>query len=170
MIHAACSVESNKCPYIRWYVGEQIAAIPHEDIDISREKGHAAALVIGPTHWVRPIYEFLLTEFANVRLQVSEDVGMTLLDGYRLLARDEKSRLGWRVLLHLDSCQGVDVLLRSMYEGAELAEVIPSDWGERHLPLAASVATLLAGEDLSEDESARLTAALGMSIEQVLGS
>jgi superfamily I DNA/RNA helicase len=88
LIHAACSVESSKAPYIRRYVAEQIAAIPPEDIEVSRENDHATALVIGPTHWVEPIFEFLLDRFADVRLQVSKDVEMTLLDGYRLLARN----------------------------------------------------------------------------------
>jgi len=169
LIHAACSVESNKSPYIRWYVGEQIAAIPQEDIDVSREKRHATALVIGPTHWVVPIYEFLRGEFADVRLQISDDVAMTLLDGYRLLARNGKSRLGWRILLHLDPCGGVDEILKSIHEeGAELADLLPGDYREPHLPVAAAVGKPVNDEELSEEEAVALTAALDMTMEEIL--
>jgi superfamily I DNA/RNA helicase len=168
LIHAACSVESSKSPYIRRYIAEQIAAIPPEDIEISREKDHATALVIGPTHWVQPIYKFLLDRFADVRLQVSEDVKMSLLDGYRLLARNQKSRLGWRVLIHLDPCESVDEVLRAVHEeGTELADLLPEEYRGRHLPLAATVAKLLDDEELDEEEAAALVTALGMSLDRV---
>lgn len=168
LIHAACSVESSRSPYIRRYVAEQIAAIPPEDIEASRKKDHATALVIGPTHWVEPIYKLLLDRFTDVCLQVSEDVKISLLDGYRLLARDQKSRLGWRVLIHLDPCESVDEVLRAVHgEGAELADLVPEEYRGRHLPLAATVAKLLDEDELDEEEASALVAALGMSLDRV---
>lgn len=168
LIHAACSVESSKSPYIRRYIAEQIAAIPPEDIEISREKEHATALVIGPTHWVEPIYKFLLDKFTDVCLQVSEDVKMSLLDGYRLLARNQKSRLGWRVLIHLDPCESVGEILRAIHgEGTELGDLVPEEYRGRHLSLAAAVAKLLDNEEPNEEEAAALVAALGMSLDRI---
>lgn len=167
LIHAACTVESSKAPYMRRYVAEQIAAIPPDDIAVSREKGHATALVIGPKHWVEPIYEFLLDGFADVRLQVSEDVNMNLLDGYRLLARNREARLGWRVLLHLDPCEGLHDILRAAHEeGAELADLVPEGYRQRHLALAAIVAKLLDDEELTEEEEGAIVAALDMPLER----
>jgi len=152
----------------RRYIAEQIAAIPPEDIEISRKKDHATALVIGPTHWVEPIYKLLLDRFTDVCLQVSEDVKMSLLDGYRLLARNRRSRLGWRVLIHLDPCESVDEVLRAVHgEGEELADLVPEEYRGRHLPLAAAVAKLLDDEELDEEEAAALAAALGMSLDRV---
>jgi hypothetical protein len=60
--------------------------------------------VIGALHYVRPIRQHLAERFANVRLLQSARGGITALDAYRRLARDFDSRLGWRILLHLEPC------------------------------------------------------------------
>lgn len=168
LIHAACSVETGKAPYVRRYIAEQIASIPAEDTKVSREKDHATALVIGPTHWIGPIYKFLLDQFADVRFQVSEEVKMGLLDGYRLLARDKRSRLGWRVLIHLDPCESVGDVLRAVHEeDAELTDLLPDEYRGRHLPFVETVAKLLDDEEPGEEEAAALVAALGMSLDHL---
>jgi hypothetical protein len=48
IIHAACSVESKKAPYVGRYIVKQIAAISADDIEESRDQGYPTALVVGP--------------------------------------------------------------------------------------------------------------------------
>ena len=171
LIHAHCTVEMNKAPYIRRYVAEQIAEIPDEDIAASHEKGHPTALVIGPVHWVGPVYEFLAERFANVRHLRSEKSKITPLDAYRRLARDFASRLGWRILLHLDACDGVEEIIKTAHEDdAELAELIPPEYEERHRGPAALVEMLVDGEELSPDEISELEEAVGLEFGAVMAS
>lgn len=171
LIHARCTVEMNKAPYIRRYVGEQIAEIPDEDIAVSHEKGHPTALVIGPVHWVGPVYEFLAEQFANVRYLRSEKSRITLLDAYRRLARDFASRVGWRIVLHLDACEGWQAMLKVAHEEeSELAELIPREHQERHRRSASLVGRLVDGEELSADEIAELEEAVGLEFGAIMAS
>lgn len=168
LIHAACTVENNRNPYMRRYIAEQIAQIPVKDVHASREKGHATALVIGPLHWVEPIYKFLEKDYTDIRFQHSEEIKMTLLDGYRLLSHDVKSRLGWRILLHVDPCDGMEEILKLIHaDGVELSHVVPGGYKNRHLPLATLVERLQDGEELDDVEIAKLSAALEMNIDKI---
>jgi hypothetical protein len=168
LIHAACSVENNRVPYARKYIAEQIAEIPEEDIRESREGPHPTALVIGPLHYVRPICEYLAERFANVRLLQSAKGGIAALDGYRRLARDFDSRLGWRILLYVNPCDGAsDRIERALQEKADLGALLPDEYRERHCRPAALVERLLDGEDLTADEIAELETATDMTIDQI---
>lgn len=168
LIHAACSVENNRVPYARKYIAEQIAEIPGEDIRESREGPHPTALVIGPLHYVRPVCEHLAERFANVRLLQSAKGEITALDAYRRLARDFDSRLGWRILLHLEPCDGAsDRIERALREKADLGAVLPEEYRERHRRPAALVEQLLDGEDLTVDEIVELETATDMTIDQI---
>lgn len=169
LIHAHCSVDNNKSPYMRRYIAEQINEIPAKDIEASHAGPHATALVVGRLHYVSQVYNFLVESgFTSVRLQRSEGVEIHLLDGYRRLARNGASRLGWRILLHLEPCENLDTTLQAIHQdGAELNELLPEDYKQRHLNVAAIVHRLLDGEDLDADQIAELTAALGMDIEAV---
>jgi superfamily I DNA/RNA helicase len=171
LIHAHCTVEMNKAPYIRRYVAEQIAEIGDEDIADSHDKGHPTALVIGPVHWVGPVYEHLAEHFANVRYLRSEKGEMTRLDAYRRLALNFDSRLGWRILLHLDPCEGAEEIVRKAHEeSAELSELLPDEYKERHRAPAELVEKLLDDQDLSDEEAAELEAAVELSIGEILES
>ena len=168
LIHAACSVENNRVPYARKYIAEQIAEISEEDIRESREGPHPTALVIGPLHYVRPICEHLAERFANVRLLQSAKGGITKLDAYRRLARDFESRLGWRILLHVEPCDGAsDRIERALREKADLGTLLPEEYRKRHRRPAALVERLLDGEDLTVDEIAELETATDMTIDQI---
>lgn len=171
LIHARCSVDNNKSPYMRRYIAEQIDAIPKKDIEASHAGPHATALVVGRLHYVRQVYNFLVESgHTNVRLQRSEGVPIQLLDAYRRLASDTKSRLGWRIVLHLEPCEGLNAILKAIHEdGDELNELLPNDYKERHLSLAALVELLIDGQELDTEQEAELSAALGMDTQAVKG-
>jgi superfamily I DNA/RNA helicase len=168
IIHARCSVDSSTSPYIARYVAEQIAQIPAEDIATSREGRYATVLVIGTGEFVRPVYEHLRERFPNVQLAGSSSVELTLLEAYRLLARDPTSRLGWRIALELEPPRDLDDLVTRVLEGQlEFADHLPEGFSERHLPHAESISRLIAGDELEPDEETPLEAAVSLNIEQI---
>ena len=168
LIHAACSVENNRVPYAREYIAEQIAEIPAEDVRESREGPHPTALVIGPLHYVRPICQHLAERFANVRLLQSAKGEITALDAYRRLARDFDSRLGWRILLHVEPCDGAsDLIERALREQGDLGGLLPEEYRAKHRRPVALVGQLLNGEDLTIEETVELETATAMTIDQI---
>jgi ATP-dependent DNA helicase UvrD/PcrA len=125
-------------------------------------------LVIGTGEFVKPVYEHLRERFSNVQLAGGSGVELTFLEAYRLLARDPRSRLGWRIALELDPPAGLDDLLTRVLEGQlEFADHLPEGFSERHLPHAESISRLIAGEELSPEDQVALEAAVGLDIAQI---
>lgn len=63
IVHAICSVQSKKAPYLGRYIIEQIKAIPAEDIRESHEKGYATVLVVGPNPFLDAAFETISEAF-----------------------------------------------------------------------------------------------------------
>jgi superfamily I DNA/RNA helicase len=168
IIHAHCTVDSAKSPYIARYVAEHIAAIPPEDVAASRDGGYPTVLVIGTGEFVRPVYEHLGERFANVQLAGSSGIELALLEAYRLLAGDTRSRLGWRIAVELDAPDERDALVRRVLENElELVDELADGYSDRHLPHAEAIRRLVDGEELGADEQAALEAAVGLDIDQI---
>jgi superfamily I DNA/RNA helicase len=168
IIHARCTVESSTSPYIGRYVAEQIEQIPPEHIASSREGRYPTVLVIGTGEFVKPVYDHLREQFPNVRLAGGGDVELALLEAYRLLARDPRSRLGWRIALELDPPADFDdVVAQVLEEQLEFADHLPDGFRDRHLPHAQTISHLLAGEEVSPEDQTELQAAVGIDIEQI---
>lgn len=168
IIHAQCTVDSARSPYIARYVAEQIAAIPPVDVAAARAGDYPTALVIGTGEFIQPVFEYLDEHFPNVRLARSTGVELTLLEAYRLLARDSRSRLGWRIVLELDPPAGCDELIRRVLQnGLEFADELPDGYRERHLPHAEAIKRIAGDEELDAHEQAVLEAAVELTLEQI---
>lgn len=168
LIHAACSVNNKNAPYISRYVAKQIGEIPLEDIEASRSGGHPTALVIGRLHWVKQVYEYLRERFTNVGLQQSAEAKIEPLDAYKRLATNRASRLGWRILLHTTPCEGAAGIVKAaLTEDRELFDLLPQEYRDYHLSLAAIVKKLLDEGQLDPDEESLLENGLQMNIEEI---
>jgi superfamily I DNA/RNA helicase len=101
-------------------------------------------------------------------LPAAQGIELTLLEAYRLLSRDARSRLGWRIALELDPPAGRDELVIRVLEGElEFADELPDGFCDRHLPHAQSMARLIEGGDLEADHQATLEAAVELDIEHI---
>jgi ATP-dependent DNA helicase UvrD/PcrA len=83
IIHAECSVQTKKAPYMGMYVTEQIGRISDEDIAESHEGRYPTALVIGRRHFVEPVYEVIRESYPKAILRTSDRLEIDAVDGYR---------------------------------------------------------------------------------------
>lgn len=169
IIDAHCSVENAKAPYVCRYVADQISQIPPEDIRESHEKKCPTVLVIGPGQFVRRVHTFLKDgAYPNAQLRESSEIPIDLVDGYRRIARDQKSRLGWRILIHCDPFEGYgDVVAKAVRERVDLIKVVPDDYRSRHLENAVLVRRLMDEEELDDSERALVESALARPIGEI---
>lgn len=168
IVWAACSVETNRAPYMGRYVAQQIGQIPVEDIAESHEERYTTALVIGRRHLVERVYEIVKESFPNAVMRTSEDLAVDALDGYRRLARNADSRLGWRILLHVDSfADAEEGIGRVLSEGLELVEILPDEYRTEQVSIAEIVQKLLDGEEVPSSEVAELEEKLGRPIAEI---
>jgi hypothetical protein len=169
IIHAKCSVQTKASPYIGRYIVEQIDRIPAEDIEESHEKGYPTVLVVGPNPFLDAAYAQIKEAFPDAVRRKSDPLGVELLDGYRYLLKDERSRLGWRIVIECDPFpRAADVLTEVARDEAELVDLLPEDYREKHLAMVRLVARLLDEDDgLSESEVEALVGALELPFEEV---
>jgi superfamily I DNA/RNA helicase len=168
VIHARCTVERNNAPYVGRYITKQISQIPPDDIRESHERGYPTVLVIGPNPFLKRSFELIHENYPQAVLKMSQQPAIELLDGYRRLAHDEESRLGWRIIIHCDPFEGAGAVLTEVLSNeAELADAFPDEYRARHLEIGSLVRVLLEGEQLAGDQEARLCAAVGKSIQDV---
>jgi superfamily I DNA/RNA helicase len=170
IIHARCSVERKAAPYGGRYIVQQIAAIPVEDIRESRERDYPTVLVVGPNPFLSAAYDVIRERFPQAQLRKADKLQFDPLDGYRYLADDERARLGWRVLIADDPFAGSNDVLREVArDEAELVELIPDEYRDRHLAIARLVGRLMNGEALNDNDEVALVEALGRSFDDILG-
>lgn len=169
IIHADCSVENARAPYVCRYVADQISQIPPEDIRESHENKYPTVLVIGPGHFVKRVHTFLKEGgYPNAQLRESSEMPIDVFHGYRRIARDQNSRLGWRILVHCDPFDGYgNTVTKAVREGVDLIGVLPDDYRSRHLENAALVGRVMDGEELNDSERALLECALGRPVEEI---
>ena len=168
IVHAVCSVQSKKAPYVGRYIVEQINAIPAADIEESHAKRYPTVLVVGPNPFLEAAYETISEAFALAKLRKAARVEVNSLDGYRLLAKDERSRLGWRIVIADNPFHRADEVLREVTRDEhELVDLLPDDFRQLHLELASLIGLLLKGEQLEEHEVGRLQTALSLGINEI---
>jgi superfamily I DNA/RNA helicase len=169
IIHAKCSVERNNAQYICSYIGQQIGLIPPQDVAVSIEGDYPTVLVTGPKQFSARVAAYLLGHgIPNVSASASPSLQLDPLDAYRRLAKKPWSRLGWRILLHLEAPEGRDeIVRRALDEGDEIIEILPADFRSRHLALATIVEKVIGRDPIDAGECRVLEAALERPIEEV---
>ncbi len=168
IIHAHCTVENNRAPYIGRYVVARITEIPEEEIRASREGRYPTALVIGPVEFVRRVYPIIQERFPNAILKESSPSKVSILDGYQYLYRDGGSRLGWRIVLFCDAPANTQEIVRTaLGSDAELSVLIPSEFREHHIRMAGLVGKVIRGEALATEEKTVLESMTGHTFDVI---
>jgi superfamily I DNA/RNA helicase len=157
-------VRCTKAEYMAKYVASEIGRIPPEDVAAAAGGGHYAALVIGREHFTKPIHK-LLTDgpWPHAGMRRYGKILPQPVDGYRRLARDPESNLGWRILLHLDGYPTADeAIAEALRSTRPLASLLPDEYEQPRLAIAGLTRVVLDGGELDGGQLATLATALGV--------
>ncbi len=169
IIHAHCTVQNTRSPIMAKYIANRIRDIPSEDAEKSFEKGYPTVLIIGPKQFTKPIYEFLFEEgFVNLSRKVSEEQTIEPLDGYRLLIRNETSRLGWRILIYCNKPNGWQGWVETaINDGTELSGLVDENYAIKQREIVEALRKLTEGAEMSVDEISKVEDATGLDIDHL---
>jgi UvrD/REP helicase N-terminal domain len=164
ILHARCTVERNTAPYMCRYVAQAIGRIDQADVALSWEKGHPTVLVMGPTQFVRRVYKHLFDQgVPNIEFRSSSTLEIDVLDGYRRLLKDERSRLGWRLTLQsVQFPNWEDLVRQALLVGTELADLLSEDFRNLHLSIVNLLRQLIDDQEIADPDRGRLEAATGL--------
>jgi len=165
--HARCSIHR----YMALYVEDEIARIPDADVEESVKRGHLTALVVGRTQFVQPVFRRLKDgSYPQTQERRSPTFNVEPIDGYRLLARDPQSNLGWRILVHVAPFEDWDLAVEAALALDEpLIERLPQGYVEGHTEIAMLLAKASSRQDLEAHEARRLARALGIHTSELAG-
>lgn len=99
IIHAKCSVQSKKAPYMGMYIEKEILNIAAEDVERSRKNGYPTVLVIGPEPFRSQVDDYLVgKEVPNIMRKNNAPDNVKRYHALPLLAMDDADPLGWRIV------------------------------------------------------------------------
>lgn len=172
LIHAKCSLQngSGKANYPARYIEQQIRQIPQADIIASRQDGYPTVLILGRANWLTDgILDYLRGPFPGIRGKDSAALEPKPLDGYERLLKDDRSRMGWRILMYVQTPPKIgEILRRALVDDEELVDLLPKSYRARHLAIVELLQRLLDQEELCVDEEVRLQEATELSIADIL--
>jgi hypothetical protein len=170
IIHARLASHDKNANQMGNYVIDAISRIPIQDILESRraDDEYPTALVLGPRPFIEHAVEALTARFPQTQNRLAERRKIDPLDGYRYLATDADSKLGWRILLRgFYEMPADDAFTTALKGGLDFRLTIPTNYRAQHSRYANFIRRMLAGDALSPGEEADLARQLGRSIQSI---
>jgi hypothetical protein len=153
--------------YIKRYVAARIAEIPQEDIREAAREGYPTVLVIGPRPFLPEVADQLKELYPDARHKPSDALPVLPVHGYRYLARDPRSNLGWRVVVDIERPNRWEVSVREAIESGEpLVDHLDEAFRDEHLGVTVLLARGLKGE-LDENERGELAGRLRVAVDDL---
>ena len=144
------------------FIESAIREIATDDILESHAGGFPTVLIIGPKPFLPQIEAHLRAVFDRVSGPSKTEPSLDALYAYRLLAHDEASNLGWRILLQLLQPDGWAIAVQSgLDSGDDLCEHLTTSFVDSQLEIARLLAQWGGDEELSAEELAILASAIG---------
>jgi hypothetical protein len=166
IIHARCSVQSSRAPYVGQYIEQAINAISPEDVAQSHDKKFPTVLIIGPNPFLSQVETYLRqASLSNIIVAPKAQPELDLLDAYRMLVSDPDSNLGWRVLLQvLEPDNWEEAVSQGLGTGDALVSFLTRAFRDRHLSIASLVGRADDGGELTNEDQESLATALNVSV------
>jgi hypothetical protein len=171
IVSVRCTVERKSCHYMGKFIVREISRIPKPYIWESKKLGEPTVLIIGPKQFLGGIKEELKGKYGYVlEEERPEDDVIDILDGYKSIAKNPKSRLGWRILLECDRCNDFNkIIKKAILEVGDIYNFIPSkQYISKHKEIANLVKKIISAETLNLFEQKTVEDALNLSFNEII--
>jgi superfamily I DNA/RNA helicase len=128
------SVQRQKANYIGRYIAQAIASIPRQEVEEATKTGYPPVLVIAARPYRAQIIDHL--ENSGHTVETRRDPGGRLdhTSGIAILKEDQKSNLGWRIVLEVEKPLFLAETIAKTANGSQqLSDIIPNDFRDRIL-------------------------------------
>jgi len=168
LIEVRCSVQVKKAPYIAKYIEGVLSSIGNDEKDAALSGRYPLALIIGPSHYLKQIYEYLVERVENVVYRQRAEFTINALDGYRILLKDEKSNLGWRIITSIE-CASLsdDLVITANERKTELYDELAPGCRHEHEARLQVLRDLINRDELDPPKIQDIEAYFGSPIEQI---
>jgi superfamily I DNA/RNA helicase len=155
------------------YVAAEISRIDPLDIAESYEQGkeYPTVLVVGQKQYLLAVHKYLVSMNSQVFYTPSKESDYDLAEAYKLLLRDERSNLGWRILIELfcDEKEQRRCVLASE-DGTPMVDIVDSRFMDGHLRALDIARGFRSGEALSGELESELKRIVGDQLEDLVSA
>ena len=172
IIHANCSTQSNRTPFLARFIAQEIAKLTPEEVRSANEKGDCTVLIAGSGHYLDQV-QLYFKKLGKYKISFREKGGyresIKIIDGYKKLIDSEMSNLGWRVLLEFDRLKNIAEIIKKTEKNAtlKLCELLPPDYVKKHLYIVNLLSKLKQKEALDKFEFQNLEDAIKLKIDKI---
>ena len=153
------------------YIKREIEQIPPEDIAESRAEkdGYPTVLIVGSKQYLVEIEKQLKPQFPQLEYTPSQEYEYGIREAYEWLRRDEKSNLGWRIILEV-CCSGkiLKQAIQTSESGKPMVELLDAKLVKRHLRVLEILNRVADGDTLAGAEIDELESILGSETGNVI--
>lgn len=171
IIHAICSVQTKKSPYISKFIEREIQNIPAEEKKLAKEKGYPCVLIIGPPNrrpynYLEQINKFLSEDY-KIDYTIKKRDYLHILDGYKYLLKNKKLNLGWRIILECDEIDDMeDIIKQTDIDRIDVVKKLPKEYKSKHETVIDCLNRLKENK-ASTEEQKRLEEILALSLNKI---
>jgi len=158
IIHAHCSVQSEKVPYLSKFIEKEIGSLDQKEIEEANNEADFTILITGPHHYLKQIYSYLTKHHQDWQIVYNKPDDtpkrINILDGYRILINNDRaSNLGWRIILCQERVEILrDVVKKSFETNEYICDLIPEDVRSKHVEIVELLDNVKNGVKVSKEE------------------
>lgn len=133
------TVQRNGANYFGRYILKELEKITNEEIKESHDKNFPTVLIIGPTYYLRTLTSLfdeqgLVYEFDEAKPELIVNIE----DGLKFLKKDNKSNLGWRIIIESIKPEFYSKCISSIIDNVEICNLIPKEFVDEFIKKAES--------------------------------
>lgn len=134
------TVQRKGANYFGKYILKELEKITNEEIKESHDKNFPTVLIIGPTYYLRTLTSLfdeqgLVYEFDEAKSELSVNIE----DGLKFLKMDNKSNLGWRIIIESIKPEFYSKCISSIIDNVEICNLIPKEFVDEFIKKAESL-------------------------------
>jgi len=158
IIHAHCSVQSERVPYLSKFIEKEIKSLDQKEIEEVNSEADSTVLITGPHHYLKQINSYLTKYHQEWQIVYNKQDDMSkrtnILDGYRMLVNNDKvSNLGWRIILEHEGVKNIKDILKESFENKKaIYDYIPKDIVSKHEVIVNLLENVKNGVEISGEE------------------
>ncbi|MCK9420536.1 MAG: ATP-dependent helicase [Nitrospirae bacterium] len=153
------------------YIENEIAKIDADDIAESHKKGkeYPTVLIVGQRQYLREVEKKLRIKYPTLLYSPSIEVEYGLIEAYKQLLTNEKSNLGWRILMEIDlDRQEQKEILAASLKGSAMVDLLDPDYIATHLKAIGIIREIKNKEPLSPAAKKTLRSVVGQNFDSLI--
>ncbi|MGB9845754.1 MAG: UvrD-helicase domain-containing protein [Methanothermobacter tenebrarum] len=170
-----CSVERKKCNYAAKYILNEIINMPDEYKEEALQHNEPAVLVIGSKQFLNGVKSFfqdncnyLNSKGWTVEERKDKNAEIHILDGFKFLMSNFRSRLGWRIILERNKDISVtEILKKAIMDNIDFVDLIDDDLIKSCCETLGILKKIINQEKLKEAEKELIINQIKLSVDDI---